>query len=180
MILSYRDCDLLLQQIYRPPNVTKQQQKLIIRNCAMVVFMLDAGLRITELVDLIIDNLMVHEKPREVLYITRGLPRGHAERAIPLVCRVRSLIETMNKWWWISDAEVPGYFAFYNRTPAKHITTRQVQRIINQAALDALGYPVKPNDLRRTCAARLLRKTNLRTVQKLLDYKVEQKSFFYR
>ncbi|MBA7627349.1 hypothetical protein ES703_34811 [subsurface metagenome] len=145
----------------------------------MAIFMLDAGVRIGELVNLAICDLMVLYKPAATLNIVRGLSGGHFTRAIALSDRVRHCIGLMDDHWWRPDAGKPGNFAFYNQSAIKHIGARQFQRIVNNAALEALGYPVNPNALRQTCAARIIIRYGLAAAQKMLDYKTGQKSYFY-
>lgn len=183
MILSNKQCSLILKQLYQD-KVTQRQQILALRNCTLSLLMLDAGLRITELVELFIYDLIVEGMNQSrtavgTLNIVRGIPTGRFPRSIPLTNRVRNFIEQMNQWWWTSNAGRSGSFAFYNQTASRHITTRQVQRIIGQASLDALGHSIRPNDLRRTCAAKLLQGMELKSVQNFLGYKTNQKSFFY-
>jgi len=146
----------------------------------MAFFMLEIGLRTTEVVSLSISDLIVADKPTGILNVVRGIPNGHYCRTIPLSEKLHFFIEKMNELWWRQDADKPGNFAFYDKSPLKHITATQFRRIINQAGINSLGFPIRPNILRRTCAARLLQKTDRQTVQKLLDYKTDQDSFFCR
>jgi len=177
LILTNRQTKLLLEELYQD-KVTKRQRRLAIRNVTMAVFMLDVGLRTTEVVNLTIGDLFIAGKPLGTLNLVRGIPQGHRRRTIPLSEKVRFFIEQMNELWWKPDEEKPGNFAFYDESPLKHITDTQFRRIIKKAGLDALEYPVRPNLLRRTCAARLLKQTDHRTVQDLLDYKTDQDSFY--
>jgi len=178
MILSNKQCNALLKELYQNKS-TEQQQKLAIRNVTMASLMLYAGLRAVEVVNLVQSDLLIANKPLGVLNLTRGIPQGHRRRTIPLNKEVKFCIEQMNEFWWRPDTEKPGYFAFYDKSPLKYITATQFRRIINKAGLNALNYPVRPNLLRRTCAARLLQQTDRRTVQHLLDYKTDQDSFFH-
>lgn len=166
-----------MRELYQG-KTTERQQKLAIRNVTMTSLMLYAGLRTVEVVDLLVSDLFVLDKPVGTLNLKRGIPGGHRPRAIPLNETIRNFIVLMNDFWWIPDSEKPGHFAFYDKSPIKHITATQFRRIINKAGLDALGHSVRPNSLRQTCAARLLRKTNRQTVQQVLDYKTDQDSFY--
>ena len=177
MVLSSKQSNALLKELYQGKS-TERQQKLAIRNVTMASLMLYAGLRTVEAVNLAQNDLLIADKPLGVLNLVRGIPQGHRRRTIPLNEQIRFCIEQMNEFWWRPDTESPGYFAFYNESPLKHITATQFRRIINKAGLNALNYPVKPNLLRRTCAARLLKQSDRQTVQRLLDYKTDQDSFF--
>jgi len=177
MILSVKQSKQLLKQLYRG-KFTDRQRRLAIRNVTMANLMLEAGLRTTEVVNLVASDLVGADKPVRTLRVIRGIPQGHKGRLVPVNDNLLFCLNTMNELWWGPDAGKAGNFAFYNRSPLKHITATQFRRIINQAGVDALGYLVRPNVLRRTCAARLLRKIDRQTVRRFLDYRTDQDSFF--
>lgn len=178
MILSNKQYELLLKELYKG-KVTEQQQKLAVRNVTMAILMLESGLRTTEVVNLAVSDLFLAGKSVPILHLVRGIPREKGRRAIPLKERTRAYIEFMNEYWWQPDAGKSGNYAFYNKSPISHITVTQFRRIINKASINALGYSVRPNMLRRTCAGRLLQETDRQTVMRLLDYKTDQDSFYY-
>jgi len=177
MILSNKQCHLLIKELYRG-KTTSRQQKLAVRNVTMANFMLEAGLRTSEVVNLAISDLFIADKPLGTLNLIRGIPRGHRRRTIPLNEKLHFFIELMNEYWWKPDAGKAGNFAFYDKSPLRYITATQFRRIISVAGLDALDCSITPNILRRTCAARLLQQTDHRTIEDLLDYKTEQDSFY--
>lgn len=178
MILTGQQCRILLEGLYQD-KVTNRQQRLAVRNVTMANFMLEAGLRTTEVVDLVMSDLINNAgKPAGTLHIVRGIPQGHKSRLIQLNERLRSCISMMDKFWWRPDSDKAGNFAFYDQSPLKHITATQLRRIINEASVCTLGYVIRPNTLRRTCAAKLLQKTDVKTVQQFLDYKTVQNSYF--
>lgn len=177
MILTNKQCKKLIKGLYQD-KVNERQQKLAVRNVTMASFMLEVGLRTVEVVNLAISDLFIADRPLELLNLVRGIPKGHRPRTIPLNERLFFLVRRMGELWWTPDAGQSGYFAFYDKSPQKHITVTQFRRIINKAGINALGYPVRPNILRRTCAARLLQTTDRQNVQRLLDYKTDQDSFY--
>jgi Site-specific recombinase XerD len=177
MILSNIECKLLLEYLYHN-KVTDRQKKYAVRNLTMAVFMLEVGLRLAEVVNLVVSDLLIADKPLGVLNVTRGLLPGHRRRTIPLNEKVKSCVVLMNEFWWKPDTEKPGNYAFYDVSPLKHITETQFRRIIKTSGEKSINYPVRPNLLRRTCAARLLEKTDHQTVENLLDYKTDQASFY--
>lgn len=177
MILTKKQSEKLLKELYQD-KATGRQRKLAVRNVAMTAFMLEIGLRTTEVVNLSISDLIIADQPVGMLNLARGIPKGHCRRTIPLNDRFRYFVELMNEHWWKPDTGKLGHFAFYDKSPLKHITATQFRRIIGKAGSNALGCPVRPNILRRTCAARLLRITDRQTVQRLLDYKTDQDSFY--
>ena len=178
MVLSNKQSNALLKELYQGKS-TEYQQKLAIRNLTMTNLMLRAGLRTVEVVELLITDLLVADKPLETLNLIRGIPQGRNARTVLLNENIRLGIGQMNEYWWKLDREKPGNFAFYDKSPLRHISVSQFRRIINKAGLNALGYPVKPNLLRRTCAVNLFQKTDRQTVRRCLDYKTDQDWFFY-
>lgn len=178
MILTKRQCKLLLKELYQN-KVNVRQKKLAVRNLTMTLIMLDAGLRTTEVVNLMQSDLIKGGIVSGTLLVTRGMPQGHGLRDVDLSERIKYFVRQMDQCGWFVDSGKPGSFAFYSVSSFKHITATQFRRIINAAGLNALGYPIRPNELRRTCAAKLLKQTDRKTVQKVLDYKTDQDSFFY-
>ena len=148
MAISTKESRKLLRQLYKN-TTTHNQRKLSIRNLTMALLMLDLGLRISEVVQLTVSDLFIQDKPREILHVVRGLQKKSHDRFIPLAGRVHCLIESMNEFWWIPDADKPGNFAFYNYSPLSHITKRQFQRIVKHVSIEAFGYSISPNILRK-------------------------------
>lgn len=177
MILTNRQCKELIKGLYQD-KVTDRQQRLAVRNVTMAIFMLEVGLRTVEVVNLAISDLFIADRPLGLLNLVRGIPKGHRRRTIPLNERLFFLVRQMDELWWTPDAGQSGHFAFYNKSPQEHITAAQFRRIISKAGQNALGYSVRPNILRRTCAFRLLQSSGRQAMQDLLDYKTDQGSFY--
>lgn len=142
-----------------------------IRDRLMMLLMLDAGLRVGEVVQLLISDLYVLQKPATSIYLTAEMTKTNTERTIPLTARVREGIQRMHARDWRNSNPNEREFAFIAGVAGKHITVRQVQRIVNQAALATLGRKIHPHILRHTFATRLMRTTNVRIVQELLGHK---------
>ncbi len=129
---------------------TPSQKKLAIRNTTMALLMLDMGLRASEVLRLTVYELCFQGKPVDTLHVPRGYGQRSYERDVPLTDQVRSFVGLMSRYWWTPDGgKAGGNFAFYNRSSVRPISQRQFQRIVKQAGLEALGYPVRPHDLRR-------------------------------
>lgn len=141
------------------------------RDRLMFLLMADAGLRVGELVQLHIDDLVKLDKPVSALLVSGEISKSKRDRTVPLTMRTRTAIQTY------IDNYVHRYnvwdlcYAFYTRTPQRHITSRQVERIVKETALHAIGRSVHPHALRHTFATRLMRTTNARIVQQLLGHK---------
>lgn len=130
-----------------------------IRNRAIVIFMLDAGLRIGELVKLKKEDVWYRDEPVRALELNPEAAKNGIGRNIPLTSRLRQHIHNLHDLVWHNDSEL-----------CFDITARQIERIVKSASLMSIGRAIHPHVLRHTFATRLMRKTNLRTVQELLGH----------
>lgn len=168
--LTINECHLILAAllIHGP---ARGQKKRSVRNHCMAVLMLDAGLRVGELVQLRQLDLAFQDSISTSVLIGADVSKSRFERVVPLTTIVRSAIQQMVEFWWGTFCPSPDYFAFYQGDPLRPLTTRQVERIIRAAGLLSLHRPVHPHVLRHTFATRLMRTTNTRIVQKLLGHR---------
>lgn len=141
-----------------------------IRNYLLGCLMLEAGLRVGEVVALKMSHLFFGGKPVQSLVLTADITKPKVERIIPVSSRLKAAIEEIYKECsWFENSE-PSHPVFSTGYPPKPMTTRQVERIINKAGWDSLGRPVHPHMLRHTFATKLMRVTDIRTVQELLGH----------
>ena len=141
------------------------------RNHCMALLMLEAGLRVGEVVALNRDDLILNGVPSHSLVVRREIAKGGHERIVPLRKTITDDIRLMdlNIWYEVNFlSEMPAFTTLKNR---KRLTVRQVQRIIESAAMSALGRKIHPHILRHTFATNLMRKTSIRVVQELLGHK---------
>ncbi|MBA7619118.1 Tyrosine recombinase XerC [subsurface metagenome] len=168
--LSVTECHLILTALFIQCR-TPGQKKRSIRNHCMGVLMLDAGLRVGELVQLRQLDLAFADSVSTSVLIGANISKSRFERVVPLTSGATASIRRMVDTWWGTASPAPELYAFYQRDPLKPLTTRQVERIIRSAALIAFNRPVHPHVLRHTFATRLMRTTNTRIVQKLLGHR---------
>lgn len=160
---------LVLNALLRPGAPSKTLRKGI-RNHLIGCLMLDAGLRVGEVVKLRCSHLYFNDLPVKSLILTPSITKNHRERSVHVSSR---LTESMRKYfssWLLTNLVNDTSFCFYVTDSAIPITTRQVENIINSAAEKVLGRRINPHMLRHTFASRLLRVTNMRTVQELLGH----------
>jgi len=141
-----------------------------IRNYLIGCLMLEAGLRVGEVIALEMSHLYFQSKPVKTLVLTEKITKNHKERTVPISTRLKNALDEYrkeNEWMF----HKPSYYKVFCRDfPNRPITTRQVERIINAAGFKALGRPVNPHMLRHTFATKLMRVTDMRTVQELLGH----------
>jgi len=142
-----------------------------IRDYLMGCLMLDAGLRVAEVASLQMSHLYFKDEPVNTLVLTADITKNHKERTVPVSERLKNaLFEYLNENSWLME-EKRNYCVFSIAFSSRPISTRQIERIINAAGLEAFNRPVHPHMLRHTFASRLMRITDIRTVQDLLGHK---------
>lgn len=159
-----------LLEILRNPTERKQKVALNKRNYLFACLMLDAGLRVGEVVQLQMSHLYFNGKPVHSLILTSDMTKNNVERSVPVNTRLAdALVEYVDDSCWRhkKNLDISAWHRLSNRQP---ITTRQIERIINKAGWKALGRPVHPHMLRHTFASKLMRVTDIRTVQELLGH----------
>lgn len=141
-----------------------------IRNYLIGCLMLEAGLRVGEVVKLRISHLYFNGNPVGTLLLTPEITKNHIERLVPVSTRLKQALEEYIKIYIFIEYCELDPLAFHRPESELPITTRQVERIINTAGWKALGRPVHPHMLRHTFATKLMRVTDMRTVQELLGH----------
>jgi integrase/recombinase XerC len=133
--------------------------------------MLDAGLRVNELRQLLVSDLWFLLKPATSLRVRSEISKTKTERIIPLSLRAQNAIaELQQNVWNTMPAGLNGY-AFYTESAEIPITSRYIQRLIGKAGIAFINRWIHPHMLRHTFATRLARVTNIRVVQELLGHK---------
>lgn len=168
--LVVAESNKLLDALLVDDGTNKQKQRGL-RNYCIGLLMLDAGLRVGEVVQLRIADLMFNSIPRTSIVISADIAKNNEERTIPISTRLSKAIKMMNDYWWPIVLKSGVDSAFYSIPTYRSLTTRQVERFINKAAMESLGRPIHPHILRHTFASRLMRTTNIRIVQQLLGHK---------
>ena len=140
------------------------------RDGGMVMVMLEAGLRVGELVELRLGDLLWEDEPVGAITVRAEIAKMGVERRVPVSVSLGTEIAIMRDLlWWPVSRDLQGY-CFYRRRPDVHLTTRSVEVIVRRASMAALGRPVHPHMLRHTFATNLMRVAPARVVQELLGH----------
>ena len=142
-----------------------------VRNYTIALLMLDAGLRVGEVVSLKIDDLWFNSEPVQSITISEHIAKNNEERIVPVSTRLIQALKEMDRYFWSIHLGNRERWAFVASVWTHPITTRQVERIINKAAMKSIGRPIHPHMLRHTFATKLMKKTSIRVVQQLLGHK---------
>jgi len=159
-----------LLKLLQYPRDTNNAKRKGIRNFAMTVLMLDAGLRVGEVTQLKISDLWFGDRPVESIIVRAEIAKTKRERAIPSSQRIWLAIRLLRRNYWPSLTLNMDSFAFFANDYALPLTVRQVERILERGSKKSLGFSVNPHMLRHTFATRLMRVTNARVVQQLLGH----------
>lgn len=168
--LDALESNALLDQLLNGTGTYKQKRKGF-RNYLIGLMMLDAGLRVGETCRLLQMDLFFEAHPVHSLFVGKEIAEKRGERLIPLTKRIQKAIEKVSFHIWRTQEREPGQFAFYEVNHWQPLSTRQVERIIKYAALNAIHRPVHPHVLRHTFASKLMLTTSMRVVQVLLGHK---------
>lgn len=141
-----------------------------LRNHLIGLLMLDTGIRVGELVQLKIADLIVAGEPVKQLRVRPEIAKTNVERFIPVSERLNNAIYKMHQIVWVHVRYHNLSFAFYTFLPQQNMTVRQVQRIIEQAGLEALKRKIHPHMLRHTFGSAMLKVANIRVTQQLLGH----------
>ena len=140
------------------------------RNRLLGLLLLDAGLRIGEAVQLRKTDLLINTKAYESLYLPPEYCKRCHGRTIPLSNRLQEAIEFIQETRWSLPYYENSPWALWSNARLEPLKVRQARNIINSAGIKAIGRSVNPHMLRHTFATRLMRVTNIRTVQELLGH----------
>ena len=168
--LDTEQCENLLSALTDHMTTDKKRRKAV-RNHCMALLMLEAGLRVGELVSLQLSDLFFNRLPVRTILIKPSMTKNKVEHTIPVSVRLCDALSSYHIAWWLTSPNIETGFAFRSGSSDKPITTRQVERIICKAGWTALNRPIHPHVLRHTFASRLMRVTNSSTVQQMLGHK---------
>ena len=132
--------------------------------------MLQAGLRVGEIVRLAWCDLIWQAAPKDAIDIDAAIAKGGRARTVPVSKRLADTIQTIWKQQRDMYDWAPAHYALAKRPNGRAVTVRTIERSIQSIGNAAGGTKLTPHMLRHTFATRLLRVTNLRTVQLALGH----------
>ena len=139
---------------------TRSQRQASVRDAAMVALMVYCGLRVEEVVNLNLNDVVLNERSGVVL-VRSG--KGDKAGKVPLGTEARR--------WLREYLEVyEGNEILFAGNGGERMSTRQVERRVKEIGRLA-GVKVTPHMLRHTCATRMVQKgVALTVVQKILRH----------
>jgi len=144
--------------------------ELRIRDRLIVLLMLDAGLRVGEVVKITVGDLHILGAPIGMIQIRAAITKTKTERSLPVTVRLHDSIQEMFLNVWQVFQFQPWARAFLNATHGFGLTARRIQQMTKAAGITTIGRPINPHMLRHTFATRLMSKCSIRVVQQLLGH----------
>ena len=168
-MLTAQECVLLLQELRagRPGGPGTRHGT---RNWGMAMVMLEAGLRVGELVGLDVGDLVFRGDPVRTLVVRAEVAKRHKERQVPVSVRLHGAILDLMRLVWAPAGCGSCDAAWCCGPSRRRVTARQVESIVRRAGLAALGRPVHPHMLRHTFGSRMEAVAGIRVAQELLGH----------
>ena len=168
--LTLEECTQLLEQLVKHKE-TDHSHRCAHRNRLITLLMLDAGLRIGEVLQLQISDLVIQAQPVSSVLVRSEIAKGKRERTIKLTAHLHSAVEAMYFFVWLPDDREDTSLCFYSSKSKEKLSYVQVERIITKAGFTACHRRIHPHMLRHTFGTRLMKVAPMRVVQELLGHR---------
>lgn len=141
-----------------------------LRNYTLCQLMLEAGLRVGEVLKLQYHDLYLMGKPVSTLKVRAKISKSKVPREIPISPVLDEALFDYYLCFFAHTCPAPVDYVF--KSPMSHhpITARQVQRIVSAASMKSIGRYITPHTLRHTFGTQVLKRSNLRIAQILLGH----------
>lgn len=141
------------------------------RDFMMVKLALYTGLRNAETVKLNVEDIAPYGAVARELNLPARAAKGGRERTIPLHSSLVHDLQDFLSWKRTRQESIlPDAPLFRSKNTTTRLSTRDFQRILRDAAREALGRDLHPHMLRHTFATRLMRQNDPKVVQELLGH----------
>lgn len=159
----------LLAELVKHKN-TDPSRRAALRNRLIALLMLDAGLRIGEVLKLQVDDLITEDEPVYRLTVRNEIAKRQSGRTVKVTEQLSRAIRAAWLLVWAPDKRDKTSLAFYTSKRQEAITPQVVQWILAKAGKKACHQHINPHMLRHTFATQLMRVTSLRVVQEMLGH----------
>lgn len=141
------------------------------RNGLIVLLMSEAALRVGEVVQLLYTDCYFVCKPVLKLKVRAEIAKGNFEREVPLTRRLMFALARFWRGYETATGKSDHDFMITRSQFGVVMTTRGIEKFLEKVGRDGLGIKLYPHMLRHTCATKLMRITDMPTVQKILGHK---------
>jgi len=141
------------------------------RNYAILMTLLQTGIRVGELVGLIFEDILIGGHFKIALTVRAETSKSGKERNIPITKKLKGVLQDYITWYQQSHSVIKPddpLFQQANRTQA--LSPRQVERIVAKLGKEALSRKIHPHLLRHTFATAAMKVASVRVVMELLGH----------
>lgn len=168
--LTFEESRRLTSELLSPKSKPRRHCYRL-RDYAMAMILLEAGLRVGELVRLRCSHLIFLDKAKTSITLDEYIAEKGCERIIPASVALQNVIAELITDGASYHKDSQDDYVFASADKKGRISVRQVQRIIGSAAERSIGRWINPHVLRHTFATNLMKVTNIRVVQQLLGHR---------
>ena len=142
------------------------------RDCAMLIFLLHTGLRVSEICGLRVADVVQWSAPRKMLDLPAHLGKGGHARLIPLNTTAREAVSTMMRFNQARGFSIAPEAPLLVTRRGTALPVRTFQHLVQRYRESAQLSPrITPHAFRHTMATELVRATgNLRNAQAVLGH----------
>ena len=142
-----------------------------LRNLVACLLMLDAGLRVGEMVQVRYTDVYFSGQPVRAILVRAEIAKGKIQRTVPVSERLSGALSMYRPEPMLLE-DWPHTQKLISRSlQGDPLTTRAVEKMTKWRGIESLNEPVNPHMLRHTFATKLMRVAGMRTVQELLGHK---------
>ena len=168
--LTLEECNALLSHLLAyPPEYDGKRRAT--RDSCITLCMLDAGLRVSEVIGIQRSDLCLPDILVTGINIPADIAKRGSARLVPITARLAASFEFMRLNVWPPSSRQQDRPVFYNLKTLCRLTKQAVGKIIRDAGRVSLHRDIHPHMLRHTFATNLMQTTNARVVQQLLGHK---------
>lgn len=151
--------------------IQKRSEWKCARNGVIVLMMSDAGLRVGEVVGLVYSDCYYARKPVLKLRVRAEISKGAIDREVPLTRRLMFALGRYRTEFEFNDESDLDQNMITRRRFGPKMTVRGVEKFLEKIGTEKMGIKLYPHMLRHTCATKLMRITDMPTVQRILGHK---------
>lgn len=144
--------------------------RVLCRDWLAILLMLEAGLRVGELVRLKADDVLLGGKLRDRIIVRAEYTKTQTQRILPITARIAETLMTYSTYYVRTMEEFKSDYLICRNHSDTPLTVRAIQLMIGRRFRSYIGRSIHPHVLRHTFASCSLRYSDLKTVQALLGH----------